>query len=216
MAEIEVCCAEGRVFSFICTPLPNKQYVNLYGRNITERKRAEEELKSAKNSAEQAKAAAEQANRAKDHFLAVLSHELRTPLTPVVMGVSMLQDRPDLDPERARNAGDGPPQRRNGGPPDRRPAGRDADRAGKIELSRSPVELCTVIQRAVEVCKPDIEAPQAGLRGGPGASRALLGRGRRAPAPASLLEPSEKRSQVHATRRMCGHPLSAGRDACGH
>ena len=29
---------------------------------------------------------------------------------------------------------------------------------GKIELNRSPVELCKVIQRAVEVCKPDIEA----------------------------------------------------------
>ena len=41
---------------------------------------------------------AELANRAKDHFLAVLSHELRTPLTPVVMAVSMLQDRQDLDP----------------------------------------------------------------------------------------------------------------------
>ena len=59
--------------------------------DITERKRTEEEL-------QRAKAAAEQANRTKDHFLAVLSHELRAPLTPVVLGVSMLQDRPDLDP----------------------------------------------------------------------------------------------------------------------
>jgi two-component system CheB/CheR fusion protein len=29
---------------------------------------------------------------------------------------------------------------------------------GKIELNRGPVELCTIIQRAIEVCKPDIEA----------------------------------------------------------
>jgi CheY-like chemotaxis protein len=29
---------------------------------------------------------------------------------------------------------------------------------GKVELTRSAVALCTVIQRAVEVCKPDIEA----------------------------------------------------------
>jgi PAS domain S-box-containing protein len=67
--------------------------------DIHDRKSAEQELKVASDSAEQARAAAELANHAKDHFLAVLSHELRTPLTPVVMGVSMLQDRPDIAPE---------------------------------------------------------------------------------------------------------------------
>ena len=83
-------------------PLKDEQGAVLqwFGTNtdISEQKAAEAELAVAKASAEQAKAAAEQANRAKDHFLAVLSHELRTPLTPVVMGVSMLQDRSDLVP----------------------------------------------------------------------------------------------------------------------
>lgn len=59
-------------------------------RDVTERQRAVEALR-------QAKAAAEQANRGKDHLMAVLSHELRTPLTPVMMGLSMLQDRADFD-----------------------------------------------------------------------------------------------------------------------
>ena len=79
--------------------LDGKRHAILAMNNITDRKRAEEELKAAKDSAEKAKVVAEQASRVKDHFLAVLSHELRTPLTPVVMGVSMLQERSDLEPE---------------------------------------------------------------------------------------------------------------------
>ena len=65
--------------------------------DITERKQLVDDLRTAKDSADRAKGVAELANRAKDYFLAVLSHELRTPLAPVVMGVSMLQDRQDLD-----------------------------------------------------------------------------------------------------------------------
>ncbi|HEX2974125.1 MAG TPA: ATP-binding protein, partial [Tepidisphaeraceae bacterium] len=47
-------------------------------RDITDAKRAEEELRLAKQTAESA-------NSAKDRFLATLSHELRTPLTPVLL-----------------------------------------------------------------------------------------------------------------------------------
>lgn len=58
-------------------------------RNITERKRAEENL-------EAAKVAAENANQAKDDFLASLSHELRTPLTPAMVAASYLAENEDL------------------------------------------------------------------------------------------------------------------------
>ena len=150
-------------------PLRNSQgRIDLwFGTNtdISVRKRMEDELASTKLSAERAKAAAElakaaaeRANRAKDHFLAVLSHELRTPLTPVVMALSVLERRPDLDPQ-ARELLE--MVRRNVELEailidDLLDVSRIA--RGKIELTRSAVPLCTVIQRAVEVCQPDIEA----------------------------------------------------------
>ena len=37
--------SEGRVFSFLFVPIADSGYVNLYGRDITDRKRAEEELR---------------------------------------------------------------------------------------------------------------------------------------------------------------------------
>src|SRR5207253_5598355 len=61
-------------------------------RDVTERKRAEENL-------EAAKIAAERANKAKDDFLASLSHELRTPLTPALVAASYLAENGDLSPE---------------------------------------------------------------------------------------------------------------------
>jgi two-component system CheB/CheR fusion protein len=120
-------------------------------RDISERKRAEQELNVAK-------AAAEQASRAKDHFLAVLSHELRTPLTPVLATVSMLQADPKLDSEARETL---EVARRNAELEARLIDDLlDLTRIvrGKVELRKQPARLCDIVQRAVEVCRPDIEA----------------------------------------------------------
>lgn len=128
-------------------------YVVGTGIDITERQRIEAELSAAR-------LAAEQASLAKDNFLAVLSHELRTPLTPVLAAVSLLETETDLSDEvreqmvmvkrnidlEARLIDDL----------------LDVTRIarGRVQLDRRPVPLCQIIQRAVEVCMPDIEARQ--------------------------------------------------------
>ena len=200
-------------------PLRDEQgrVVQWFGTNtdISEQKATEKELATAKARAERAKAAAEQANRAKDHFLAVLSHELRTPLTPVVMGVSMLQDRPDLDPAVRETL---EMVRRNV----EMEARLIDDLLDVSRIARGKIELQQTARGAVyghpaggRGLQARHRGPQAALRRGPGTGRALLGRSRRVPAPAGLLEPAEERDQVHAARRLRGHPLPAGRGARG-
>ncbi|MHB8903162.1 MAG: hybrid sensor histidine kinase/response regulator [Thermoguttaceae bacterium] len=122
------------------------------------RKQVEVELRAAKESAEAARADALEANRAKDQFLATLSHELRTPLTPVIMGVAMLHDRRDLDPA----VRDTLEMVRRNVEMEARLIDDLLDVAriarGTIVVNRAPADLCAILERALEVCKPDIEA----------------------------------------------------------
>jgi len=120
-------------------------------------RRIEDELRAAKLSAERARAVAEEASRAKDHFLAVLSHELRTPLAPILGAVSLL-DSEEL-PAQARERLE--LIRRNVELQSRLIDDLlDLTRIvrGKVELDKRPVDLCTILERAAEVCRPDVEA----------------------------------------------------------
>ena len=119
---------------------------------IVERKRAERRLKEAKE-------AAETANRAKDHFLAVLSHELRTPLTPALAAVNMLQSDQTITAESRAEALD--------------IIGRNIEMEarliddlldvtrivrGKVQIDCRPTEIREIIERAIDVCRRDIDA----------------------------------------------------------
>lgn len=143
------------------------QAVRMIGvvRDVTERRRFEEQLRSkqeelhtALSAAELARKEAEAANSAKDQFLAVLSHELRTPLTPVLMAAAyigrdktltpdvqeamrMIQRNISLEARLIEDLLDITRITRN-----------------KWELHAEPMDLHTALRQAIEICHPDFEA----------------------------------------------------------
>jgi PAS domain S-box-containing protein len=118
-------------------------------RDLTERKLAEEQLAHAKQEAESA-------NRAKDEFLAILSHELRTPLTPVLLAVSLLENRGDLSPEMQQDL-----------ETIRRSVEAEAQliddlldltriTRGKLQLNPERVDVHLVVRHALDLCCRDV------------------------------------------------------------
>jgi signal transduction histidine kinase/DNA-binding response OmpR family regulator len=124
---------------------------------ITERKHIEEERAQLLVREQAARAEAEQANRTKDEFLAVLSHELRTPLS-AILGWSHLVRTGKLDEPQMSRAFE--TIERNA-----RSQSQliddllDVSRiiTGKLQIEPRPVDLCAVIEAAIEAVRPAFE-----------------------------------------------------------
>ena len=112
--------------------------------DITARKQMEEALRDA--------------DRRKDEFLAMLAHELRNPLAPIYNGLSLLRRSTAQTPEaeRIHTMLERQMQHIIRLVDDLLDVSRIT--LGKIELKRAPVELATVVQGAVEMSRPLIEA----------------------------------------------------------
>jgi PAS domain S-box-containing protein len=132
------------------------------GRDVTERKRAEEEHAMLESQRAHA-AALREADRRKDEFLAMLAHELRNPLAPIAMAVEILRLVPSTD-EKIGSA--------------REIIGRQTAQlsrlvddlldvaritSGSIQLRTETVDLARVIASTLEISRPLIVARQLQL-----------------------------------------------------
>ena len=127
-------------------------------RDITARKRTENQLDKLLVRERTARADAEKANRLKDEFLATLSHELRTPLNAVI-GWSRILKSGKLDSQSSTHAID-VIERNAWAQKQIIEDILDVSRVitGKLQLHLGPVDLKAVVNAALDAVKPALEA----------------------------------------------------------
>jgi PAS domain S-box-containing protein len=77
----------GKVYSFVITPVEGVSYINIYGTDITERRKAENRL---------------------EQLISTVSHELRTPITVILMSLDFLKNQKEtITPEIEEQLMDG-------------------------------------------------------------------------------------------------------------
>jgi PAS domain S-box-containing protein len=133
-------------------------------RDISDRRRTEEEREELLARAQAARSEAEAANRAKDDFLATLSHELRTPLN-AILGWAQVLGNARSDPDTVDRALE--TITRNA----KQQARLIEDLLdlssilrGKVRLDRRPVDLVSVVTEALATIRTAAEAKEVDIR----------------------------------------------------
>ena len=96
-----------------------------------------------------------EADRRKDEFLALLSHELRNPLAPILTAAQLMQLRGDVATPREREVILRQAQHLVRLVDDLLDVSRVA--RGKVTLAKKPLELASVVAKAVEATAPLLE-----------------------------------------------------------
>ncbi len=81
-----------RIFSFVVAPILDGDYVNLYARDVTERKKAEEAVEVSNRDLTLAVNKLEEANRELKDFVYIASHDLREPMRKISSFGELLKD----------------------------------------------------------------------------------------------------------------------------
>src|SRR5256714_4359070 len=135
-------------------------------RDVTDRKRAEEELDMVLAREQELRRAAEESNRLKDEFLATMSHELRNPLN-VILGYSELLLRSDEFRNSPQLARMGEALRRNALAQShliRDLLDLSRLRSGKLTLNSETISVMTAINNAVETVRAEASAKQIDIQ----------------------------------------------------
>ena len=149
---------------------PDDQLLDMIGSvgaqigQFQERKRAEEKLAQLLVRERAARADSEKANRLKDEFLATLSHELRTPLNAII-GWSRILKSGRLDKDSSEHALD-VIERNAWAQKQIIEDILDVSRVikGKLQLHRTPVDLVSVADAALDAVRPAVESKEISIK----------------------------------------------------
>jgi len=81
--RFEFKCSNGRIFLMTLTPIAGESYVNAYGLDITERRKAEDALEELNKDLESANLELIRANKELQDFAHIAAHDLKTPLRAI-------------------------------------------------------------------------------------------------------------------------------------